>query len=270
MVASHDIHPDEEDLVLLLYGEGDAREVIETHLQTCAVCQATVRDLRRTLAVIDGHSIPDRGPDYAAQVWARLQPRLERSRRREWLSWLIAPRLALAGGVAVLLIAAFIAGRYSVMPGPSPSRQANANAPGTTGAAANGAAAVRDRVLLVAVGDHLERSQMVLVELMNRPGDGPVDISGTQEWARDLVPNNRLIRLTANEAGERVVADVLDDLERVLVEIANSPSELSGAEFRQIRERVEAQGIVFKIRVLDTQVRQREQEASSRKPGVRL
>ena len=100
--------------------------------------------------------------------------------------------------------------------------------------------------------------------------NGGVDISGTQEWARDLVPTNRLIRLTANEAGERVVADVLDDLERVLVEIANSPSHLSGMEFQQIRQRVEAQGIVFKIRVLDTQVRQREQGAPARKPGTRL
>ena len=73
------------------------------------------------------------------------------------------------------------------------------------------------------------------------------------------MPTNRLIRQTANEAGERVVADVLDDLERLLVEIANSPSRLSSAEFQQVRQRIEAQGIVFKIRVLDTQVRQREE-----------
>ncbi len=105
---------------------------------------------------------------------------------------------------------------------------------------------------------------MVLVELMNRPADGSVDISASQEWARDLVPTNRLIRQTADEAGERVVADVLDDLERLLVEIANSPSRLSSAEFRQVRERIEAQGIVFKIRVLDTQVRQREQTVPAR------
>lgn len=111
---------------------------------------------------------------------------------------------------------------------------------------------------------------MALVEMMNRPADGSVDISSTQEWARDLVPTNRLIRLTAVEAGERVVSDVLDDLERVLVEIANSPSTLSGAEFQQMRERVEAQGIVFKIRVLDTQVRHREQAAPARKAGTRL
>jgi len=99
---------------------------------------------------------------------------------------------------------------------------------------------------------------------MNRPTDGTVDISGTQEWARDLVPTNRLIRQTANEAGEQVVVDVLDDLERLLVEIANSPSRLSSAEFEQVQQRIEGRGIVFKIRVLDSQVRQREQIAVAR------
>ncbi len=91
-----------------------------------------------------------------------------------------------------------------------------------------------------------------------------MDISGPQAWARDLVPTNRLIRQTANDAGEKAVADVLEDLERVLVEIANSPSRISSAEFDQIRQRVEAQGLVFKIRVLDSQVHQRELPAAAK------
>lgn len=264
------VHPDEEQLVLFFYGEGEDQRAVEKHVEACAACQATLNDVKRTLAAVDAHVIPERGPGYAAEVWARLQPRLARPPRPAWLSWFAPARLALAGGVAVLLVAAFLAGRYSTLQ-PTPVRQAQAphasspplpaDAPGSP---------VRDRILLVAVGDHLERSEMALVEMMNRTADGSVDISSTQEWARDLVPTNRLIRLTAVEAGERVVSDVLDDLERVLVEIANSPSKLSGAEFQQMRERVEAQGIVFKIRVLDTQVRHREQAAPARKPGTRL
>jgi hypothetical protein len=272
-VTPNQVHPDEEQLVLFFYGEADGRDAIESHLATCPACEATLRELRRTLAAVDVHAIPERGPGYGADVWARLQPRLERQAAPSWFSWFAPRRLAFAGGLAVLLVAAFVAGRYSIR---QPPRQAAVAPPSgarpvpAAGGPATSAGAVRDRVLLVAVGDHLERSQMVLVEMMNRPTDATVDISGTQEWARDLVPNNRLIRLTANEAGERMVADVLDDLERVLVEIANSPSKLSGAEFRQIRERVEAQGIVFKIRVLDSQVRQREQAAPARGAGTRL
>jgi hypothetical protein len=269
-VTANEVHPDEEQLVLFFYGEGESRPAIEAHVEACAVCQATLRDVKRTLAAVDAHAIPERGPGYAAEVWARLQPRLARPPRPAWLSWFAPPRLALAGAVAVLLVAAFLSGRYST-PRPAPAHQAQAPSGGSQPLPADAAAApVRDRVLLVAVGDHLERSEMALVEMMNRAADGNVDISGTQQWARDLVPTNRLIRLTADQAGERVVSDVLDDLERVLVEIANSPSTLSGAEFQQMQERVEAQGIVFKIRVLDTQVRQREQAAPARKPGTRL
>jgi hypothetical protein len=223
------------------------------------VCQATLQELQRTLTAVDAHRIPEPGAGYEAKVWARVHERLDRAPARTWRAWFAPRRLAFAGGIAVLLLAAFFAGRYSQQPQPLRQARTATPTPGRQAATTSLQVQVRDRVLLVAVSDHLQRSQMVLIELMNGPTNGPVDISGTQEWARDLVPTNRLIRQTANEAGERVVADVLDDLERLLVEIANSPSRLSSAEFQQVRQRIEAQGIVFKIRVLDTQVRQREE-----------
>jgi hypothetical protein len=155
-------------------------------------------------------------------------------------------RLALAGGLVVLLLAAFVAGHFwprAIVPAPAQetSRQQ-----------------VRERILLVAVGDHLDRSQMVLVELMNADPAGRVDISDERRRARDLVEDNRLYRQTALTAGDPGVATVLDDLERVLLEIAHSPSTLSSSEFKEIRDRIEAQGLVFKIRVLGTRVREGE------------
>jgi hypothetical protein len=254
-VTAHANHPSDEQLVLFSYGEADGREAVAAHVEACVACQTTLRDLRRTLASVHTHQIPERGDGYGADVWARIQDRLERAPARTWLSWFAPRHLAFAGGIAVLLVAAFLAGRYSLR---SPSQQARVT-PAPAGTTPQ--VQVRDRVLLVAVSDHLERSQMVLVEMMNRPTDGQVDITATQEWARDLVPTNRMIRQTAYETGERVVADVLDELERLLVEIANSPSRLSSAEFQQIRQRIEAQGIVFKIRVLDSQMRHRERVA---------
>jgi hypothetical protein len=254
-------HPSEEDLVLFFYGESDAAGDLAAHLESCEACRASLAALQRTLGVVDRHRVPDRDAAYGGEVWARVQAELDRPASGGWLAWFRARRLVLAGAMAVLLVAAFFAGRFT-SPGPADRtarvtpvpRQVPANT-------ATGAQVVRDRVLLVAVGDHLERSQMVLVELMNKTADGPVDISATQEWARDLVPTNRLIRETADEANEPVLADVLDDLERTLVEIANGPSELSKAEFEQVRKRIDGQGLVFKIRVLDSQVREREQKS---------
>jgi hypothetical protein len=251
-------HPSDDELVLFYYRESPDAKGVAAHLEGCAGCRASLDAIARTLDAVGNHPVPELGDGYAAQVWARIEPRLEAVRAPWWQSWVAPRRLALAASVALLVVAAFVAGRFS-------SRSAQpVNGPGQASVQPRNAAqpaseTVRDRVLMIAVGEHLERSQMVLVELMNGPSQGVVDISGAQEWARDLVPANRLIRQTANETGERGVADVLTDLERTLVEIANSPSKLPGPELQRIRERVESEGLVFKIRVLDSQVQGREQ-----------
>jgi hypothetical protein len=46
------------------------------------------------------------------------------------------------------------------------------------------------------------------------------------------------------------MASTLDELERVLLDIANSPDELTPAAFETIRKRIEAQGLLFKVRVV--------------------
>ena len=112
--------------------------------------------------------------------------------------------------------------------------------------------------MLVAVGEHLEQSQMVLIELVNNESKGPVDISGAQSRAEDLIGENRLYRQAALQSGDRAVSSVLDELERVLLEVAHSPSKLDSAEFEQVRQHIEAAGILFKIRVVGTNLRQRE------------
>jgi hypothetical protein len=120
---------------------------------------------------------------------------------------------------------------------------------------------VRERVLLVAVGDHLDRSQMVLAELSNAPdGKGKIDISSEQQIAQDLIDDNRLYRQTARSTGDTAVASVLDDLERVLVEVANSPSEVTPEQFDQLRQEIRDRGLVFKVRVIGSQVQQRERQ----------
>src|SRR5258708_9246891 len=74
-------------------------------------------------------------------------------------------------------------------------------------------APVQERVLLVALGDHLDRSQMVLMELTHAQTDPTVareaaqaDISIQQQFAVDLVADNRLYRQTSPQLAETGVA----------------------------------------------------------------
>ena len=107
-------------------------------------------------------------------------------------------------------------------------------------------AAVRERVLLIAVGDHLERSQMVLVELAHAETRGDLDISAERQLADDLVASNRLYRQSAQQIGQANVAGLLDELEPVLVEVARGPSTVSMQQLADIQQRIEALGIVFR------------------------
>jgi hypothetical protein len=93
---------------------------------------------------------------------------------------------------------------------------------------------------------------MMLVEVMN---DDDLSLDAASRRARTLLAGNRLYRRTLADAGEAGMASVLDDLERVLLDLAHSradsPEEVLGA----IRARIEERGLLFKVRILGTQVR---------------
>ena len=164
-------------------------------------------------------------------------------RTRWWsVSW-YRPALA-AAAMALLVVGAFLAGHTWQ----KPARQQMAVMDGN----------VRERVLLVAVGDHLERSQMVLVELANAgtPAAGRLDISYEQKTAEDLLESNRLYRQTASTNGDVATAALLEDLERVLLEIAHSPSEVSARQLEELRKQIEDRGILFKVKIFGSQVEQ--------------
>jgi len=245
-------HLTEDDMVLHYYGEaGDLRSA-EAHLAECEACRREFEELSTALQAMTSADVPERGESYGAEVWARIQPQLDAPEVQPWTRRLAAfftwPRLATAGALATLLVAAFVAGRYWVPPAAPPATPVRADATPAP-------AAVRERILLIAVGEHLDRSQMVLAELSNMDAAVPVDISAEQDWARDLVASNRLYRQAATRDGKTAVADVLDELERVLVDIANGPATASPADLERLRNRLETQGLSFRVRVLGSQIK---------------
>ena len=110
-------------------------------------------------------------------------------------------------------------------------------------------------VLLAAVADHLDRSDRMLTEIMNGPRRS--DISTEQAWAEDLLTTNRLYRQDALDGDERAVAGVLDELERSLLEIAHTSSHINQATLDPLRQRIDAAALLFKVRVMSDQLRQR-------------
>ena len=261
-------HLTEDDLVLHYYGEmGDEDEALAaTHLRSCEQCHASYRRLQRVLAAVDEHAlaIPELPAHFERTVWARLEPGLDR-RSRGWSLLALSPRLALAASVVLLVAAAFYAGRMM----PRESVTPGAPAPATTTVTASNAAQLRERILLVDLGDHLEQSQMVLIELVSADDQQPMDMAEGKKRAEELVAANRLYRQTAKTTGDNTIADLLDELERVLVDVAASPEHVSARDFDEVRRRIESRGLLFKVRVLSSEVRQRQRNMVQERVGQR-
>jgi len=256
-------HPKEEELIAYHDGEAAGQETIATHLGDCPECQAELARIDALLAALNTIPVPDPGEDYGQRVWQQISPRLPQRRGHWWdflfsepkaVPWYAPRRWAAAGAIAALILAAFIAGRMTKPTGLSTS-------------AAVEQTKVRERVLVMAVGEHLGRSEMVLVELANSGpetvGQKEVNISGEQHRAEDLLQENRLYRQTALEQGDTALAGVLDELERVLLDVAHSPQQVTPAQLEDIRQRIEAGGILFKVRVVGKELQQREESGNA-------
>jgi len=245
-------HLSEEELILHYYGEEGDAFAAGQHLDECGECRAHYASLERVLNVVDSLPVPARGEEYGGEVWRRIEGRLP-SRSRWWTlgsSWRWA---AAAAALASLVLVAFLAGRMY------PVAHRKAAPPADTLADKQAG----ERVLLVAVGDFLERSQMVLIELNHANPAGKPDISAEQERAAGLVSENRLYRQTALQSGNTALAGVLDELECVLVDIAHQPSRMKPGDLENLQRRLESAGILFKIRVLGTNARNRQDPAGA-------
>jgi hypothetical protein len=169
-----------------------------------------------------------------------------------WRAWLEPRRLTALGAVAAIAIVAFLAGRVTKQLAPV--------------AVAADASRIRERVLVMAVGEHLGRSEMMLIELGNAEPENSkqkeVNISTERRRAEDLVQENRLYRQTALEQGDTALAGVLDELERVLLDVAHSPGEVTPAQLDEMQQRIAARGILFKVRVIGKELQQREGSAA--------
>jgi hypothetical protein len=255
------MHLNEDDLVLHYYGEMPSEEESRAaaHLASCSDCQQNYTTLQRVMAFVDSAPAVEAAPGFERLAWARLDPALGAS-RRGWTSWFVLSpaSLALAAVVLLLIGAAFTAGRLT-----------RATGPGVTGTPQS-AEKVRERILLVDLGEHLDRSQMVLVELVSADDtEGSVDMSLERSRAEQLVAANRLYRQTATSTGDAAMASVLDDLERVLVDIAASPQTVSQEDLDAVRRRIVSKELLFKVRVVSSQVRERQKAANQERTTER-
>jgi hypothetical protein len=233
-------HLNEEELIEHYYEESVNMADCERHLKACAACAKHYAELRRDLDGVKPLAPPARGEDYGEQVWQSIRSSLpvyekpKRSWIRRWqpLGW--------AAACALLIALAFVTGRqWERKQTPSVAEAVDPQA--------------RQRVVIVVLGDHLDRSERLLVEL-NHAGSNDISAAPLRSDARELLASNRLLRQSAIQAGDLNVEASLDRLERLLVELANQPEDLSEADLNRLRQEMNTDGLLFDIRVLRARI----------------
>jgi hypothetical protein len=226
-------HLSAEQLTDAYYGEADA--CVLEHLQECRECAGEYRLLEELLRAVRHAPVSEPEPGYESQVWMRLLPQLPQRKSRLSLflrPWVFAPALT------AMLALAFLAGMLTQQrrhPGSIPAQ-------------------ARERVLLISLSDHLDRSQVLLTELLNAHPE-TLDLAEERSRARDLLEENRLLRQASARAGDMARSATLDDLERVLLDVANSPADLPADDIQALRTRIQNDGLLFKVRITSAGIR---------------
>ena len=231
-------HLDDQALLFYHLGELDddqAREV-RLALQADPALRAQLDELRALFSVMDHASIPERDENYGRRVWARVEPELrdEPLLARLWQK-LTPPVLAGAAVVVIAISVSFYTPEIVEQPELAGTQESTPQI------------SARERVLLASVSKHLEGSQRLIMEFNNRLGT-EVDTSEEREWAEILLMANRLYRFAAEQAGQDRIAQLLADMEPVLIELANSENGLSDEEFDALRQRISDNDLIFKMR----------------------
>ena len=117
-------HLQEQELIEYRYGDlpdAAAAAEVEQHLHECEECKANLEALKLVLAAVDTDTVPERGANFEARMWAGIAPKLAEDRASvardgetesaaRWFGlrdWLTVRRIAAVG--------AFIS-RFSVSP----------------------------------------------------------------------------------------------------------------------------------------------------------
>ena len=65
------------------------------------------------------------------------------------------------------------------------------------------------------------------------------------------------------------LSELLDEIERVLTEVAASPQSGSSRDLADVRRRIESRDLLFKVRVVSSDIRERQKVSNQRQAGPR-
>lgn len=257
-------------MVDALYHELNSRQQksFDRHLASCKTCASEYQQLSWTLKVMDRREMPVIKPDYWQDYWARLSERLPEKSPRvfwpDWRSWFptipLTGRPALIPLVAALLLVAtgIFIGRTTLLQRPELGVPVQAT--------------VFDPSLIAEFNElassYLERSKMMLMGLDNFDPrlDDPaaLNISRHRDLSQELLLQGRMLRDHQVAVADPRLQILIDEIERVLLQVANSGEQDPMWTVRMAQEGIDKNSILLRITLIEiepTEVPATEEEA---------
>lgn len=232
----------------------DERETIEHHLASCGECR---RDAEALASLLSDFRPEERSPNserpdaYWQSFASRVEQRLAQDRRPWALGRWASNRLASwAQGVrrpSVALVGAALAVILSI------GLWLTSETPTGKGPRGDVVVPVMGASSRQAVEEYLLGSRMLLIGFANMsPEEGkPMDLSLERTAARSLVQQARLL---ADEGLDERSQELVRELERILIELANLEESADVPAIEIIRTGVRQQNLLFKIRMAEDQL----------------
>ena len=231
-----------ERFVEALYRElnGDALREFEAHLHGCEACAAEFKRLKATLQTMDQRSRETVDEPFFENYWERLSDRMNaenlperKASRLKFPKW----GYQISAAAAILLIGVIIGRFWMSTPEQTTTPVAKKN--------------VQREMLQARTTQYLERSKVLLLGLVNLDTEAhdpeTIDLQRFQSVSQQLLREAGALKPALQKSRERRLGQLVNDLEVILMQIANleSREDIRGIEI--IRNGVERQGVLFKI-----------------------
>jgi hypothetical protein len=243
------------------YEELDAqtKQFFKDHLLVCDKCQSEFNKMKSTLKFMSKRVRPEPPKEFWDSYEERLAQRIKKEETSEiervsWWSKLVnaftlAPKWAYQAAAAlVLIVVGVFIGRMIFTPSGSEIQRASQQ-PGITIQQQPGTELVHR------TQNYIERSKLILLALVNfdPATEDPyaLDLPYQQQVSKELVEEASYLKRELAESDQERLENLIIDLERVLLQIANLESQNDFEAIELVKEGVTNRGILMEINLTD-------------------
>jgi hypothetical protein len=240
---------------------------VADHLASCRRCARDADAIRATMELTGGHT-STASDQRSAEFWNGFATSVERRiqsagprRNRAILNivdtvagfFTLRPQsIAALGGVIALVVSALLLTRSvdNNRVHPPSSGEVRENPVQPPSSAAIGEKPVQVLPVDERIGDYFRRMKVLLVGIMHLKGDEdhPINLSSESKVSRELLDQGRYLK---NQPLDIRSAKLVDDLQKVLIPLANAREQEALPNVELIRSGIHKGNLLFKIRMAE-------------------